>query len=151
MRESRDQSVPLSATPQEVFAAALGVAQSGTKDQILAVHNEGRKVIFRGKAMFSNPKFFFIWVEEHNGASVLHVTVGTDPRTPKALLDGKINTKALAGYVEKVQAALTGSAPVSVSPVTNHYLRQTELVPWQDHNELPDIELGGDFKAAFGY
>lgn len=77
--------------------------------------------------------------------------VGTDPRTPKALMDGKANDKSLKKYLESVQGALNGSVPAPVTPVANHYLQKKTEVPWTDPNADPQIEFDGNFVAtAYG-
>lgn len=150
MRQARQDEVTVAAAPDAVFQAALGVAQNAKNDQILAVHNEGRKLVFREKAMMSNPKFVMVFVEGQGGSATLHIAVGTDPRSSKALLDGKANEKALQAYVEKVQNAVNGTDPIATEPMSNHYLQKKNEVPWTDADQEPDIEVGGTFKAMYG-
>ena len=150
MRAPRHETVTLNQTPDAVFEAVLGVAQNAKNVRILAVHNQGRKLVLREKAKMSNAKFQQIWVEEQGSGSQLNIVVGTDPRTQKALLDGKANEKSLKKYVEAVQAVLGGSVSAPVTPVENHYLAQKTEVPWEDPEQDPQIELDGNILAMYG-
>lgn len=150
MRAVREDVVALSAAPDAIFQAALGVAQQTKGSQILAVHNEGRIVVFRWKNMMSNVKIVVARVGEDGGSAGLHVAVGADPRTPAALMDGMSNGKGLKKYIEAVQGALDGSAPVTTTPVSNHYVQKKTEVPWVDPNQEPDIQLGGNLRAMYG-
>lgn len=150
MRSARQESIAVSGSAHAVFQAALGVVQNTKNTRILAVHNEGRKLVARSKAMLSNPKFYQVLVEEQGQTSQLHVVVGTDPRSPGALLDGMMNDRALKKYLASVQAALDGSAPAPATPVTNHYLQKKTEVPWTDASQDPEIELDGHFLAMYG-
>ncbi|MFT4289432.1 hypothetical protein [Nocardioides sp.] len=85
-----------------------------------------------------------------NTGATLNVAVGTDPRTPKALLDAKFNGSSLAKLVENIQAVLAGTASAPVTPVPNHYLQGKEQVAWTDPNEDPQIELDGNLLALYG-
>ncbi|MBG6098976.1 hypothetical protein [Nocardioides luteus] len=150
MRQAKEVSIRVSRDAGEVFEAAVGVVQGAKGRQILAVHNEGRKLVVREKPKFSNPKFVLVGVTADGAGSQMHVVVGADPRTPSALLDGTMNDRALKKFVEAVQAALDGSAPAPASPVTNHYLKKKTQVPWLDPNQEPEIELGGNLLAVYG-
>lgn len=151
MRSARQDSITYSARSADtVFEAALGVAQNTKNVQILAVHNEGRKLVVRQKGKMSNANFRQVWVEEQGVGSQLHVVVGTDPRTPKALLDGKINEKSLNKYLESVQGALDGSAPAPATPAANHYVQKKTEVRWDDPDQDPEIELDGNILALYG-
>lgn len=149
MRSPRAETIAIPSSPDVVFAAALGVTQHNKNARILAVHTEGRKLFAREKAKLSNPKFHQIFVQGDGEQSELSVAVGTDPRTPKALLDGKANEKSLKKFVESVQAALDGSAPAPMTPMTNHYLQKKSEVPWEDPEKDPEIELDGNFLAMY--
>lgn len=150
MRSVKQDSVAFSQPADAVFQAALGVVQNTKSHHVLAVHNEGRKLVVREKPKMSNPKFLQVWVEQQGEGSQLHVVVGTDPRTPKALLDGRANDKLLKGYVGDVRGALDGSTPVQVTPVANHYLQKKTEVPWEDATQDPQIELDGNILALYG-
>lgn len=150
MRSIHQDSVTYSESADTVFQAALGVVQNTKNIQLLAVHNEGRKLVVREKGKFSNPKLHQLMVEEQGPGSVLYLIVGTDPRSPKALMDGKANERAAKKYLEKVQGALDGSAPAAANPVSNHYLQKKSEVPWHDHEQDPEIELDGNFLAMYG-
>lgn len=150
MRSAHQESIAISKPADAVFQAALGVAQNTKNACILAVHNEGRKLVVREKPKMSNAKFQQIWVEDKGDSAQLNVVVGTDPRTPKALMDGKFNEKSLKKYLENVQAALDGSAPAPVTPVSNHYLAKKTEVPWEDPEQDPQIELDGNILALYG-
>lgn len=150
MRQAKEASIQMSHDAGQVFEAAVGVVQGAKGRRILAVHNEGRKLVVREKSKFSNPKFVLVGVASGGVGSQLHVVVGTDPRTPSALLDGTMNDRALKKFVEGVQAVLDGSAPAPASPVSNHYLKKKTQVPWLDPNQEPEIELGGNLRAVYG-
>lgn len=150
MRSVKQDSVTVSQSANAAFEAALGVVQHAKNHQLLAAHNEGRKLVVREKSKMSNPKFLQIWVEEKGEGAVLHVVVGTDPRTPKALLDGRANDKTLKAYVANVQGAVSGSAPAPATPVANHYLQKKAEVPWEDPDQSPQIELDGNVLALYG-
>lgn len=150
MRAVRQESITIPQPADAVFQAALGVVQNNKSSHILAVHGEARKLIVREKAKMSNPKFQRIFVEDKGAESQLHLVVGTDPRSPKALLDGKANDKALKKFVEAVQGALNGSAPAPVTPVANHYVQKKTEVPWTDPAQEPEVELDGNFLAQYG-
>lgn len=150
MRAVRQQSATIQQPADAVFQAAIGVVQNNKSSSILAVHNGARKLVVREKAKMSNPKLQMIFVEDKGGAAELHVTVGTDPRSPKALMDGKANDKALTKLLGAVDGAVTGSAPAPVTPVADHYVQGKTEVPWTDPSEEPDIELGGGFLAQYG-
>ncbi|MGI6878499.1 hypothetical protein [Microbacterium sp. gxy059] len=145
MRALRHQSVAIAQPADAVFRAALGTVQSAKGTTILAVHNEGRKLVAREKSMMSNPKLVQIWIEGDETSAELNVAVGSDPRSPKALLDGKANEKSLAKLVEAIQSG--GAAP---TPVANHYLVKKTEVPWTDPAEDPQIELDGTLLALYG-
>lgn len=150
MRQAKEASIQMSHDAGQVFEAAVGVVLGAKGRRILAVHNEGRKLVVREKSKFSNPKFVLVGVASGGVGSQLHVVVGTDPRTPSALLDGTMNDRALKKFVEGVQAVLDGSAPAPASPVSNHYLKKKTQVPWLDPNQEPEIELGGNLRAVYG-
>lgn len=150
MRSVKQDTVALPQAADAVFQAALGVVQNTKNHHVLAVHTQGRRLVVREKPKMSNPKFLQVWVEEQGATALLHLVVGTDPRTPKALLDGRANDKFLKGYVEDVQGALDGSAPAPASPVANHYLQKKTEVPWEDPAQDPEIELDGNFLALYG-
>ncbi|MDN5715925.1 MAG: hypothetical protein L0G89_01705 [Janibacter sp.] len=135
-----DLSLPSSA--DAVFDNALGVVQNTKNLQILAVHTQGRKLVAFEKSKMSNPKIFVVGVDDAEGTGQLHVAVGTDPRTRKALMDGKFNKTAAEKYVAAVQAAASGSAPAPSTPVANHYLQKKTQVPWEDATVEPEIDLG---------
>lgn len=150
MRSPRHQSVAVPMPADTVFQSALGVAQSAKGVQLLAVHVGGRKLVLREKSMMSNPKLVQVWVEEQDSQSQLNVAVGSDPRTPKAMMDGKANEKSLKKYLDKVRGALDGSAPAPATPVANFYLAKKTEVPWEDPSQDPQIELDGNLLALYG-
>lgn len=142
MRAPHQTDVSISSPADTVFDGALGVVQNTKNVRILAVHTEGRKLVAFEKSKMSNPKIFVIGVDEDGAQSTLHVVVGSDPRTRRALMDGKFNKTAAGKYVESVQAAVDGTAPAPSTPVTNHYVQKKNEVPWEDPNVEPDIDLG---------
>lgn len=150
MRSAQQESVTIAASADAVFQAALGVAQQTKAVEVLAVHNEARKLVAREKGRMSNAKFYQVLVEEQGEGAQLHAVVGTDPRAPKALLDGKMNSRALGKYVESVRGAADGSAPAPATPVANHYLQKKTEVPWEDGSQDPQIELDGNILAMYG-
>ncbi|MFT4187589.1 MAG: hypothetical protein QM621_03320 [Aeromicrobium sp.] len=150
MRAVRHESIAVSQSADAVFQAALGVVQNAKNTRILAVHDQARKIVTREKPKMSNAKFQEVWVQENGDGATLNVAVGTDPRTPKALLDGKFNGSSLAKLVENIQAVLAGTASAPVTPVPNHYLQKKEQVAWLDPNEDPQIELDGNLLALYG-
>jgi len=151
MRAIRQETITVSQPADAVFQAALGVVQNNKIAKILAVHNEGRKIVLREQSKMSNRKFHHIWVEDQGGSAQLYVVVGTDPRTPKAIMDGKANAKSLKKFVESVQAVLNGSASAPVTPVANHYMQKKTEVPWSDPDKDPEIELDGNLVALYGF
>lgn len=150
MRSARQDSITFPEPPEAVFRAALGVVQNAKNATLLAAHNGGCRLIAREKAKMSNPKFFNVRVVGEAGASQLHVAVGTDPRTPKAMLDGKANERSLKNYLESVRGALDGSSPAPASPVTDHFVQKKAEMPWSDPNQDPAIELDGNIRAVYG-
>lgn len=150
MSSDRLGSITLQQHPDAVFQAALGVLQHSKSATLLAAHNGGRRLIARDKAKMSNPKIFNIIVKAEGGASELYLAVDTDPRSPKALLDGRANEKALKKYLEAVSGALDGSAPAPATPVSDHFVQKKNQLPWADPEQDPAIELGGALKAAYG-
>ncbi len=148
MRAARTEIIAFSASPDAVFDAVLGVTQHNKSASILAVHTQGRKLVAREKGKLSNPKFHQIVVEGDDAQAQLVVVVGSDPRSQKALMDGKANEKSLKKLVESVQAALDGSEPAPSTPVTNHYMQKKTEVPWADPTQDPEIELDGNFVAV---
>lgn len=150
MRSVKQDTVAFAQSADTVFQAALGVVQNAKNHHVLAAHNEGRKLVVREKPKMSNPKFLQVWVEEAGASARVQVAVGTDPRTPKALLDGRANNKFLKGFVADVQAALDGSAPAPATPVPNHFLQKKTEVPWTDPQQDPEIELDGNILALYG-
>lgn len=148
MRAPRQETTAFSASPAAVFDAVLGVTQNNKSASILAVHNEGRMLVAREKGKLSNPKFHQVVVEGEGEQSQLTVVVGSDPRSQKALMDGKANEKSLKKLVENVQAALDGSEPAPSTPVTNHFMQKKTQVPWTDPAQDPEIELDGNFVAV---
>lgn len=109
---------------------------------ILAVHNEGRKLVVLEKSMMSNAKIFVINVEDQGSQSVLNVVAGADPRMRGALLDGMLNQKGAAKFVASVQEAASGATTAPSTPVPNHYMQKKQQIPWEDPNVEPDIQLG---------
>ncbi len=150
MRAVRQQSLALSHPADAAFQAVLGVAQNDKSARILAVHTEGRRLLFRERSKMSNPKFHTIMVVENGDGAEVRTAVGTDPRSPKALLDGRANDKSLNKFLERVQGALDGSAPAPATPVANHYVAKKTEVPWEDPTQDPEIELDGNFLAMYG-
>jgi len=138
MHAPKHASATFTAPAQDTFARALAVAQATKAQSILAVHNEGRKLVVFEKSMMSNPKIYVINVEDHGTQSVLHVVAGADPRMRGALLDGMLNQKGADKFVASARSASAGG----VAPVPNHYLQKKQQVPWEDHNVEPDIQLG---------
>lgn len=150
MRQVKEVSTLLKQDPGAVFEAALGSAQAVKSRRILAVHNEGRRLIFREKSRLSNPKIVVVKVDATASGAEFHVVVGSDPRTPSAVLDGVMNDKALKKFVEGVSLVLGGSSSAPVTPVTNHYLQKKVEVPWVDATREPEIELDGNLLAIYG-
>lgn len=139
MRSICQETTTLTGSAADAFDAALGVVQNTKNLDILAVHNEGRKLVAFERSKMSNPKIYVMAVDEQ---SQLQLAVGTDPRTRKALLDGKANKKSAARFVEAVQGARAGTTPAPSTPVSNHYVQKKNQVPWTDPNQEPDIDLG---------
>lgn len=150
MRAPRQESISLPAPADAVFQAALGVVQNTKSSHILAVHTPGRLLVVREKSKLSNPKFLQVSVQEQGSGSQLQIVVGTDPRTPKALLDGKANERFLNKFVDSVRRALDGSAPAPATPVPDHFVQGKTQVPWTDPTQDPQIELDGNFLALYG-
>lgn len=148
MRAPQQDTIAIASPPEAVFDAVLGVTQNTKNLRILAVHTGGRKIVVREAPKMSNPKFINVWVGGEGAQAQLHITVGTDPRTPKALLDGRANGKTLKGFVDRVQAALDGSAAAPSTPVADHYLQKKTEVAWEDPEQDPQIELDGNFVAV---
>lgn len=149
MSSDRQETVSFPQPADAVFQALLGVVQNTKGTQILAAHNEGRILVFREKTMWSNPKIHVLAVKEQAGTSQLFASVETDPRGQKALMDGSMNQKSLNKLLEGVRAAVDGTAPVTATPVANHYLQKKNEIPWEDPEQPPDIELGGNFRAMY--
>ena len=147
MRSVRQSSTTMTGSTDDVFAAALGVVQHSKNLAILAVHTEGRLLVALDKAKMSNAKIYVVSVEQVGHQATLHLAVGTDPRTQKALLDGRANDKAAGRYVEGVRGALDGTAPAPATPVANHYVQKKDQVPWTDPDVEPDIDLGFSWTA----
>lgn len=150
MRDARDVAVEVPEDAEAVFNAALGVVQKAKNCKILAVHSDGRRLIVREKPWYSNPRFIVVGVDVNGSGSTFHVIVGADPRTPAALLDGRLNDRALTKFLVRVRAAVDGSDPAPASPVGNYYLQKNTEVPWADPNQPPEIELGGNVLAMYG-
>lgn len=150
MRSPRAETITSPAPADTLFQAALGVVQNAKGTTIVAVHNEGHKLVFRDKPKMSNARFQQVWVEDRGDVRELNVVVGTDPRTPKALLDGTFNDKALKKYLEALRGAVDGSAPAPATSVANFYLQGKTEVPWVDPAQEPDIDPGGHVRAVFG-
>ncbi len=150
MRAPQTESMTVAQSPDPLFGAALGVVQNTKGLVVLAVHHAGRRLVAREKGKFSNPKFYEIRVLGGFESAELHIVVGTDPRSPKALLDGKFNAKALKNYLERLRGALDGSAPAPASPVDDHFLQGKTAVPWSDPDQDPEIELDGHLLAMYG-
>lgn len=150
MSSHRLGSITVQQHPDAVFQAALGVLQNSKSTTLLAAHNGGRRLIARDRPRMSNPKIFNIVVADEDGASEVLISVDTDPRSPKALMDGRANEKALTRFLEGVQGALDGSAPAPASPVSDHFVQKKNQLPWSDPAQDPAIELGGALRAAYG-
>ncbi|WP_141782423.1 hypothetical protein [Nocardioides albertanoniae] len=150
MRDTREMSVEVPESADAVFDAFLGVFQSTKSCKILAVHCEGRRLVIREKPWYSNPRFTLVAVDESGPGSQFHVVVGADPRTPAAILDGRLNARALTKLLVRVRAAVDGSEPAPASPVDNYYLQKKTQVPWVDVEQPPEIELGGNVLAMYG-
>lgn len=132
----------VSASAAEGFRAALGVVQNTKNLDLLAVHNEGRKLVAFEKSKMSNPKIYVLEVDDQGPKPTLQLAVGTDPRVRKAMLDGKFNEKSAGRFVDAVQGALEGTAPAPAAAVANHYVHKKEQIPWTDPEQEPDIDLG---------
>lgn len=150
MRAVRGGAIALTESQDAVFQAALGVVQNTKTCKILAVHNEGRKLIATDRSMWSNKKIIVVNVDLENARTALYVAVGADPRTPAAVMDGWSNARGLKKFVGRVQGALDGSAPAPAAPVANHYVQKKAEVPWIDPSQEPDIQLGGNLLAMYG-
>ena len=135
-------SSPCSAPAATVFQAALGVVQNTKSMKILAVHNEGRRLVALGKSMMTNSRIYVIGVDPEGTETALNVAVFADPRMREAALDGTFNKKAASKYVAAVESALSGDAPAPASPVPNHFMQKKNQIPWEDPNTEPDIQLG---------
>ncbi|MGH3090597.1 MAG: hypothetical protein ACRDSJ_25240 [Rubrobacteraceae bacterium] len=142
MRSPKHEAASFAAPASTVFGHALGVVQSKKAMSILAVHNEGRKLVVFEKSKMSNPKIYVINVEGQGAQSVLHVVAGADPRMRGALLDGMLNQKGAAKFVVSVQEAASGAMAAPSTPVPNHYMQKKQQIPWEDPNVEPDIQLG---------
>jgi hypothetical protein len=129
VRSPKQESITVPAPPEAVFHAALGVAQNSKSVRILAVHNEGRKLVLREKAKLSNPKFHQIYVDGSAQQAQLNVVVGSDPRTPKAMMDGRANERSLKKFVESVRGARTG---VHLPPP-----RRLRTITWRRTQRFP--------------
>lgn len=150
MRAVRGGAMALAEAPDMVFQAVLGVVQSTKSCKILAVHNEGRKLIVTDRSVWSNKKIIVVNVDPEDTRTALYVAVGADPRTPAAVMDGWSNDRGLKKLVARVQVALDGSAPAPATPVANHYVQKKTEVPWIDPDQEPDIQLGGNLLAMYG-
>ncbi len=150
MRSARHDSTTFSEPPEVVFRAALGVVQNAKNTTLLAAHNSGCRLIFREKSKMSNAKFVDVRVESEAGRTELRIVVGTDPRTPKALMDGMANEKSLRTYLERVRGALDGSSPAPASPVVDHFVQKRAEIPWPHPDQDPEIELDGNIRAIYG-
>lgn len=139
MRSPKTQTVAIP-DPAAGFQAALGVVQNTKNLDILAVHTEGQRLVAYENSKMSNQKIYVIGVDASKPELV--IAVGTDPRTRKALMDGRANDKSATKFVEAVQGALDGSAPAPATPIENHYVQKKNQVPWTDASQEPDIELG---------
>lgn len=142
MRSPKHEAASFAAAAQTVFSHALGFVQSKKAMSILAVHNEGRKLVVFEKSMMSNAKIYVINVDDQGSQSVLHVVAGADPRMRGALLDGMLNQKGAAKFVGSVQAVANGDTTAPATPVRNHYTQKKQQIPWDDPNVEPDIQLG---------
>ncbi|UYM03557.1 hypothetical protein [Solicola gregarius] len=151
MKAIRQNSLTVEAPAPAAFQAALGVVQNIKNMDILAVHNEGQKLVAMEKAKMSNRKIYVIATESQGSNTVVHVAVGADPRQRQAVLDGKFNAKGASRFVDAVQGALSGEAPAPITPVPSHYLQKKEQVPWVDPNEEPDIQLGFSWLGLASY
>lgn len=150
MRSPQTETLTVAESPDALFDAALGVVQNTKGLVILAVHKAGHRLVAREKGKFSNPKFYELRVLGDGDGARLDIVVGTDARSPKALLDGKFNAKALKGFLERLHGALDGSAPAPPSPVDDHFRQGKEEVPWRDPEQDPEIELDGHLLAMYG-
>lgn len=142
MRSPKHEAASFAASAPTVFGHALGVVQSRKAMSILAVHNEGRKLVIFEKSMMSNPKIYVTNVEDQGSQSVLHVVAGADPRMRGALLDGMLNQKGAAKFVGSVQEAASGEVTAIPTPVLNHYMQKKQQIAWDDPDVEPDIQLG---------
>lgn len=137
MRSVKEQSLPLQTPAADAFQTALGVVQAATKVDVVAVHNEGRKLVAFEKSMMSNQKFIVITVDED--PATLHAAVGTDPRTRRAALDGKFNEKSLDKLLDALRSALDGTTPVTTTPMPNHVKQKKTQVEWVDPEQAPEV------------
>lgn len=140
----------VSVPADETFHAALGVVQNTKNLAILAVHNEGHKLVALEKSKMSNPKIYVIAVDGQGAESTLQLAVGTDPRVRKAMMDGKFNEKSAGRFVAAMNGALDGTAPAPATAVANHYMQKKSQVPWTDPNVEPDIDLGFSWLGLVG-
>ncbi len=147
MASARQETLTVSAAPDEAFQGALGVVQNTKNFQLLAVHNQGRKLVAHEKMKMSNGKVFAVHVVGDGPKSAIKIVVDTDPRLRKAMMDGKFNQKSLTKFVQGVKGALDGSAPAPVTPVKNHYMQKKEQVPWTDPDQDPQIDLGFSWQS----
>ena len=141
MRALVENEKQVSASAEEAFRAALGVAQNTKNFELWAVHNEGRRFVAFEKAKMSNAKVHIVVIPDDGPTRIVHA-VGSDPRSAPALLDKSGNKKAAARFLEQVDKVLTGSEQAPVTPVDNFYLQKKERVAWVDPQEFPEIDLG---------
>lgn len=147
MRAVCEMAMPVPASVAQAFEAAIGVVQNTKSLTILAAHNEGRVLVAYESSKLSNAKIYVISVQEHDSQTVLGMSVGSDPRTSKAVLDGRFNKKSAIRFGQAVQGALDGTAPAPATPVPNHYMHKRAQVPWTDPDQEPDIDLGFSWLA----
>lgn len=116
----------------EVFAAVLQVVQAESY-ALGGLSNEQKMLLFRsGKSAVSWGHQYVVGVVAFDdGGSQVQLTTDGVPGAPRALLDGRKNSKAGQKLVDAVQAVLDSGATPSPQPVESFAtLEDGSTVPW---------------------
>lgn len=151
MHSGRETSISIPNSADDVFQAALGVAQREKKLRILAAHNQARRLILREGSWWTNPKIIHVRVTEQDETTRLRIWVKNDPRVRSAVLDGKHNQQTLMRFRENVRYAADGREPAPATIEANHYLHMGLKVQWDDADEDPQIQLNRETRISFDH
>lgn len=109
---ARTESFSVPVDPTIAFQAALAVIEGGKYDLGGQSNEQLRLIAKSGKTAMSWGHYYAVEVVPDASGSSVRVTSDNPPNAPKALMDGRKNTKAAAKLSQAIQEQIqTGALP----------------------------------------